>query len=282
MRLSGGCGPMERRRTSAGFPAMVECEESVVFVKRLSARFATDQASTERWLGFAWNSMRSKVEVRNQDSMPTVDMIPRSGSRVPSVIPAYPFREGHQPSGKSMRQPPAALSTRAMPVPARLVAGLGVGRGVGIGGIVFREGSNGCGVASGARSVSDSNGWPIHHVPDATRAPSSLPVFASSTYNTRLTVGLRTPGDDSKFAPAGCFASPAYMSSHTGAVGSIPDASGRTTAHVPVSIPEISAQRMSLESSRFTLMSAPLRSMICLAWSRVIRPLDVADSRVHW
>src|SRR2546430_15463764 len=167
MRLSGGCGPMERRRTSAGFPAIVECEESVVFVKRLSARFATDQASTERWLGFAWNSMRSKVEVRNQDSMPTVDMIPRSGSRVPSVIPAYPFREGHQPSGKSMRQPPAALSTRARPAAALLVAGLGVGRGVGIGGGEGRGGSRGWGGAAGAPPGRPPKGLAVHPFPRA-------------------------------------------------------------------------------------------------------------------
>src|SRR6266566_4933277 len=269
---------------TAVFPAIVTGDESVVFATKVSPRCAADHASAERWSGLAQSSIRSPTPVKYQPSRPLVigPPIPRSGSRVLSRIPANPSREGHQPSGKSIRQPPAALSTRAMPAAALLVAGLGVGRGVGIGGIVFREGSNGCGVASGARSVSDSNGWPIHHVPDATRAPSSFPVFASRTYNTRLTVGLRTPGDDSKFDTYGCFASPAYMSSKTGAVGSIPDASGRTTAHVPVSTPEMSAQRTSFESSRFTLMSAPLRWITCLAWSRVISPLDVADSRVHW
>ena len=95
-------------------------------------------------------------------------------------------------------------------------------------------------------------------------------------------MGLRTPGVDSRFAPAGCFASPAYMSSQTGAVGSMPDASGRTTAHVPVSIPVMSAQRMSFESSRVTLMRAPLRWITCFACSRVMSPPDVAVSREHW
>src|SRR5438034_4248188 len=179
---------------SAVFPAIVTGDESVFFATKVSPRCAADHASAERWSGLAQSSIRSPAPVKYQPSRPLVigPPIPRSGSRVLSRIPANPLREGHQPSGKSKRQPPAPLSTRARPAPVLLVAGLGVGRGVGIGGIVFREGSNGCGVASGARSVSDSNGWPIHHRPDASRASRPLAVLPSGTDQTKLDRGLPT------------------------------------------------------------------------------------------